>query len=225
MTKKTLMMKSADIALKDADVGIEDDGYRFSGYASVFGGVDSYGDTILAGAYAPALEQGLPKMFFNHDKFSIPIGKWLSVEEDDRGLKVVGELTKGNPQAETVAAALRHGTLDGLSVGFYPAEDGLAENDHGGFTISKIDRLLEISVVTFPADRAARIEKAEALGSIRDIEEFLRDAGLSTREAKTIVSRTKAIIDAENRRDAEAKVEAEAIAALSRIVTKLQKES
>lgn len=219
--KKHLIMKSADIMLKDAQVGVSDDGYRFSGYASVFGGVDAYGDTIVAGAYAPALEKGTPKMFFNHDKYSIPIGKWLEVAEDEHGLRVTGELTKGNPQAETVAAALRHGTVDGLSVGFYPAEDGLQENETGGFTISKIDRLLEISVVTFPADRAARIEKAEALDSIRDIEDYLRDAGLSAKEAKTIVSRTKSVIDAENRRDAEAARQAEIKAALSRIVSKL----
>lgn len=219
--KKHLIMKSADIMLKDAQVGVSDDGYRFSGYASVFGGVDAYGDTIVAGAYAPALEKGAPKMFFNHDKYSIPIGKWLVVEEDDKGLRVEGELTRGNPQAETVAAALKHGTVDGLSVGFYPAEDGLEENENGGYTISKIDRLLEISVVTFPADRAARIEKAEALDSIRDIEDYLRDAGLSAKEAKTIVSRTKSVIDAENRRDAEAARQAEIKAALSRIVSKL----
>lgn len=219
--KKHLIMKSADIMLKDAQVGVSDDGFRFSGYASVFGGIDAYGDTIVAGAYAPALEKGAPKMFFNHDKYSIPIGKWLAVEEDDKGLRVEGELTKGNPQAETVAAALKHGTVDGLSVGFYPAEDGLHENENGGYTIDKIDRLLEISVVTFPADRAARIEKAEALDSIRDIEDYLRDAGLSAKEAKTIVSRTKSVIDAENRRDAEAARQAEIKAALSRIVSKL----
>ena len=219
--KKHLIMKSADIMLKDAQVGVSDDGYRFSGYASVFGGVDAYGDTIVAGAYAPALETGAPKMFFNHDKYSIPIGKWLVVEEDDKGLRVEGELTRGNPQAETVAAALKHGTVDGLSVGFYPAEDGLEENENGGYTISKIDRLLEISVVTFPADRAARIEKAEALDSVRDIEDYLRDAGLSTREAKILVSRMKSVVDAENQRDAEAKRQAEIKAALSRIVNKL----
>lgn len=219
--KKHLIMKSADIMLKDAQVGVADDGYKFSGYASVFGGVDAYGDTIVAGAYAPALEKGTPKMFFNHDKYSIPIGKWLEVAEDEHGLRVTGELTKGNPQAETVAAALRHGTVDGLSVGFYPAEDGLHENENGGYTIDKIDRLLEISVVTFPADRAARIEKAEALDSVRDIEDYLRDAGLSTREAKIIVSRMKSVVDAENQRDAEAKRQAEIKAALSRIVNKL----
>ena len=219
--KKHLIMKSADIMLKDAQVGVSDDGFRFSGYASVFGGVDAYGDTIVAGAYAPALEKGAPKMFFNHDKYSIPIGKWLVVEEDDKGLRVEGELTPGNPQAETVAAALKHGTVDGLSVGFYPAEDGLHENENGGYTIDKIDRLLEISVVTFPADRAARIEKAEALDSVRDIEDYLRDAGLSTREAKILVSRMKSVVDAENQRDAEAKRQAEIKAALSRIVNKL----
>ena len=72
MYRKSLSLSDCDIKL-DAKSGV------FSGYASVFGGVDSYGDTIEKGAFAETLsDHGLPKMFFNHDGFDLPIGKWKS---------------------------------------------------------------------------------------------------------------------------------------------------
>ena len=105
------------IELKDVELKSEEDGATFSGYASVFNGNDLVGDTILPGAFKETIKLSTPKMFFNHDSFSLPIGKWIKVEEDEKGLKVVGELTPGNPQSEAVKAALKHGTVDGLSIG------------------------------------------------------------------------------------------------------------
>ena len=78
---KTLNLE--DVSLKfDGETGV------FSGYASVFGGVDSYGDTIIKGAFEATLRNGKPKMFFNHDWNSLPVGKWTKAKEDDKGLWV-----------------------------------------------------------------------------------------------------------------------------------------
>ena len=96
------------------------EGRTITGYASVFGGVDSYGDTIHQGAFAEALKKyGTPKMFFNHETQDIPIGKWLSVEEDEKGLKVVGEIGTANPNSENILKAIQEGVVDGLSIGFF----------------------------------------------------------------------------------------------------------
>jgi uncharacterized protein len=66
--------------LKSARIKADDPG-RFSGYASVFGGVDSYGDTIAPGAFADTLAERdrTVKMRWNH--FGPVIGKWA----DGRG--------------------------------------------------------------------------------------------------------------------------------------------
>jgi HK97 family phage prohead protease len=114
------MMKLQYKTIELKDVGLKSEGNEntFSGYASVFNGNDLVGDTILPGAYKEAIKLFTPKMFFNHDSYELPIGKWIKVEEDEKGLKVVGELTPGNPQSEAVKAALKHGTVDGLSIGY-----------------------------------------------------------------------------------------------------------
>ena len=99
------------ITLESVELKFDEGGRRFKGYASTFNGNDSYDDTILPGAYAKTIaEHGMPKMFWGHD-WDIPIGKWLSAVEDEKGLLVEGEFTPGNSQADAVMAAMKHGTV------------------------------------------------------------------------------------------------------------------
>jgi HK97 family phage prohead protease len=212
-----------------ADAQFKMDGDQtFTGYASVFNKVDSYGDTIVKGAYADTLKKnGLPKMFFNHQSYDVPIGKWVEAKEDDYGLFMTGEFTPGNAKASEVRAALKHGTVDSLSIG-YSLKKGDFDESTNGRTIKKIARLPEASIVTFPADTFAKVDLSsvksmdfEALlpecKTERDIERLLRDAGLGKWEAMAIVSRAKAIFDG---RDApeEAKAKTDAL-----ILERLQK--
>lgn len=219
------MLLRKSLSLTDCDIKMDGDSGRFAGYASVFGGVDSYGDTILKGAFETTLRRdGKPKMFYGHDAFSgIPIGKWLTAKEDDKGLFVEGELTLGVSLAQDVRAALQHGTLDGLSIGGYLKAGDFDLLEDGRRLIKKWSKLVEISVVSFPADSAARVDLAsvksavEELQSIQDFERFLRDAGGFSREAaKTLVSRAKDLL---NLRDAgqvpQAKQDDDELAALA----------
>mgnify|MGYP000078869537 FL=1 len=70
------------------------DAKTFSGYASVFGGVDSYNDTIVKGAYSDVIEKinsgetRMPKMFINHKSWEIPVGKCTRIVEHVKGLYV-----------------------------------------------------------------------------------------------------------------------------------------
>ena len=166
-------------------------------------------------------------MFFNHE-WKMPIGKWTSAQEDDVGLLVKGELTPDVSISKDVYAALKHGTLDGLSVGGFIKPDGY-KTTKSGRIISKWSNLMEISPVVFPADNAARIDIAsvksmdfEALlpecKSERDIEQLLRDAGLGKWEAMAIVSRAKAIITG---RDAQSDVEAKQLAQIEARIKRL----
>lgn len=204
----TKTLKLDEVSLKmDGDTG------KFSGYASVFGGVDSYGDTIVKGAFESALRSGKPKMFFNHE-WSMPIGKWLKANEDEHGLFVEGELTPDLSLAADVRAAMRHGTLDGLSIGGY-LKAGDYEETEKGRIIRKWSSLMEVSPVVFPADSAARIDLSsvkhidfESLlpgcDTEKDIERLLRDAGLLKEQATAIVSRVRTILkgrDALERQD------------------------
>jgi uncharacterized protein len=196
-------MERKMLALADVQLQVKGDGGTFTGYASTFGNVDSYGDTIIKGAYAETLKKnGLPKMFFNHNSYSVPIGKWIKAEEDDYGLLLTGEFTPGNQQAQEVRAALLHGTLDSLSIG-YRLTKGDYDETAVGRTIRKVARLGEVSVVTFPADKFALVDPGSVksfsdelalVESIRDFEYFLRDAGgFSKGAAQALTARARVL--------------------------------
>jgi HK97 family phage prohead protease len=201
LIRKTLSL--SEVNLKADDAG------SFSGYASVFGGVDAYGDTIEKGAFIGTLKKnGMPKMFFNH-RWDFPIGKYLEAKEDDTGLRVTGQLTDGVALSADVRAAMKHGTIDGLSIAGFIAKDDYKESDTGRI-IRKWTQLVEISPVVFPADSAARINPAsvkhamdvealeadiQSLENLRDLEYFLRESGGLTKGlAQGLVSRVKAIL-------------------------------
>ena len=79
------MLIQKTLKLEEVSLKIDGETGKFSGYASVFGGIDSYGDTILKGAFQHAIASEMPKMFFNHS-WDMPIGKWTKAEEDSKGL-------------------------------------------------------------------------------------------------------------------------------------------
>jgi uncharacterized protein len=206
------MLVRKTLNLVDVNLKVDGDAGRFSGYASVFGGVDSYGDTIVKGAFESTLRQnGKPKMFLEHSwagfasgAAALPIGKYLTAKEDDHGLFVEGELTPGLSLSSDVRAAMKHGTLDGLSIGGYVKRGDYDETETGR-VIRKWSNLVEVSPVVFPADSAARIDASTVKNSefdqalaevetIRDFERFLRDAGgLSKGAAVALVARAKVV--------------------------------
>jgi uncharacterized protein len=234
------MLLRKNLSLSDVQLKMDaDSSGRFSGYASVFGGVDSYGDTIVKGAFESTLRaNGKPKMFLEHAAFNfaasgaaaLPIGKWEVTKEDDHGLFVEGELTPDMSLSKDVLAAMRHGTLDGLSIGGFVKKGDYDETETGR-VIRRWSNLMEISPVAFPADKAARVEAvkgdalAESIGeieTIRDLERFLRDAGgLSKGAAAALVARVKVVIGVEGEPDI-GSAEAKALADLSTRLQSLQ---
>lgn len=190
MQHKTIGFDQCDVKFASDDTG------EFEGYLSTFGNVDSYGDTVVKGAYAETLKgrKRLPPMLLNHDAWAVPIGIWKSMAEDDVGLRVTGQLTPGNSTSAQVYAAMKHGAMDGLSIGYKATK--FEENDHGGLNLLKVD-LREGSVVTMPAEDTARIDVVKFddmiadIKSIKDFEYALRDVGCSQKLAKRLVSQFK----------------------------------
>lgn len=198
------------IDLKRANLKFADDGGAFTGYASVFGGVDSHGDTIHPGAYTDVLSAvDTVKMYFNHGwvKGEMPIGK-MKLSQDDIGLKVErAEFTPGLRLAQDVSYAAKHGTVDGLSIGFRPDPETTKRKSEGrGRDIYRIAYLKEVSVVDWPSDGAARLTDVKAAideaESLKEVERLLRDAaGFTRADATALVSRIKSL--ARGERDAE----------------------
>lgn len=174
--------------------------YKFSGYASVFDGVDSYGDTIFKGAYTKTLKNRKRPVQLRWNHWGPVIGKWTKIVEDEKGLYVEGELTKGHSQAEDAYALMKHGAVTGMSIGYRVVSS--KENDHGGLDLKEID-LVEISIVESPADINAQIgdvkSQIEKADSLKEVERVLRDAGhFSRNDATMLVSRIKSLVQSES---------------------------
>lgn len=172
----------------------------FSGYGAVFGKVDFGGDMIEKGAFKATLREWedkgkWPPMLLQHGGFfgpaddMLPIGKWTSMEENSRGLKVEGELFALNTaRGQYIHEGMKAGALDGLSIGYRAKEFTLGTKPGEPRRRLKAIDLVELSVVTFPMDDGARISAVKAIDTVRKFEEFLRDAGFSRAAAKAIAA-------------------------------------
>ena len=131
----------------------------FEGYASLFGIADLGGDLVVPGAFAESLRRrgaGAIRMLWQHDPAE-PIGRWLSIIEDARGLRVRGRLNLAVARARELHALMREGAVDGLSIGFRVER---ARRERGGIRrLEKLD-LWEISLVIFPMHPGARVVRS-----------------------------------------------------------------
>lgn len=192
--RRDLPFELCDLKFDTKDAADSTDSVTFEGYASVWGRVDSYGDTVIKGAFAQALKDRRPMMLYGHNPGRV-IGKFVSATEDDKGLLVKGMTTPGNSDACDVAASLKFGAMSGLSIGGYTTD--WETTKQGGRLIKAFD-LYEISVVAMPAEQDARIDTQsiksalDACDSISDMEELLREAaGLSKSMATAFVARLR----------------------------------
>lgn len=187
MQHKYLQIEEVDLKFSD------DKNVKIKGYASKFDGVDSYGDTIAKGAYTNTLQDRERPIALKWNHYGPVIGKWTKIEQDEKGLYVEGELSKGHSVADDAAALLKHGAISGLSIG-YMIKDAEDNKPHKGRLLKDIE-LFEISVVEEPADNLARIDSIKSLSeakTLKEIEAAIRDAfGLSRSEGTAIVSSVK----------------------------------
>ena len=183
------MKKLFDAALQVR--ALAEDG-TFSGYGSVFGVRDSYGDVVEPGAFATSLQAWaakgkLPKMLWQH-RASEPVGIWTKMHEDEKGLYVEGRLIREIARGAEAYALMKAGAVDGLSIGYVPVVEGWDKATQTN-RVKQVD-LWEVSPVTFPANEAAQIENVRsAPATLRELERALRDAGLSREQAKALMSR------------------------------------
>lgn len=174
-----------------ADTGL------FEGYASVFHVTDSVRDRIAPGAFKASLdahrrEGRLPPLLWQHDTKQ-PIGAWRDMYEDEHGLYVRGALFVDDiAVAREAYKLMKENVVTGLSIG-YRAKKSYRDPKSGDRVLTEID-LLEVSMVTFPANDYARISRVKSIfddgrvPSEREFETFLRDAGLSRKQAKGVIA-------------------------------------
>lgn len=200
-----------------------DDG-SVEGYGSVFGVRDNYDDVIAKGAFAASLQEHkaagtMPAMLWQHDSGE-PIGVWTEMVEDEKGLRIKGQLALETVRGKEAHALLKMGALNGLSIGFM-SKQWAYDRDTEVRTLTEID-LWEVSLVTFPANEKARVTNVKAspddVSTPKDAERILREAGFSKADATALVSRLMRMGD-ERRESAQST--AQAMKAVDRLLSSL----
>jgi hypothetical protein len=183
---------------------IREDGI-FEGWGSLFDNKpDAHRDLVARGAFRETLAQGGRNktgvaMLWQHRSDKVPPGVWLSLTEETRGLKVKGQLALETQLGKEAYEIMKLGAKTGmwrfsLSIGFDTLDHENQKVKVGDATINvrliKKAELWEISIVTFPAKVGATVttvKMIEEAKTERELEEVLRESGLSIKAAQYIV--------------------------------------
>ncbi len=192
--------KQGAMKVRDFDLSVKAvaENGTFSGYGSVFGVEDSYGEIVAPGAFAESLAEikakGRPVPVLWQHRSGQPIGVWDELVEDDRGLRGEGRLLVDKiTLASEAHALLTAGAVTGLSIGYWVRQSTYDEVTRIR-TLTKLD-LVEISLVTFPANDEARVDAIKMklahgqLPTISEFERLLREAGFSKTQAAVVANR------------------------------------
>lgn len=166
--RKKTVMKTKKLELKIDRIGAKDNltAGQFTGYASVFGNVDSVGDKIIKGAFSESLKDfgnggaGIP-CYWCHETSDpeMNLGTTLEATEDEHGLFVKVQLDLDNPKAAYAYKLLKEQRVRQMSFA-YQVTDG--ENRKDCFEITGC-KIFEVSIVPVGANQATSIESVKAL--------------------------------------------------------------
>ena len=111
----------------------------FSGYAAVYGNIDSGGDIIEPGAFTKTIAEGWErvKILALHNDCWLPIGRPLELREDSNGLFIKAKISDTS-MGRDIKVLLKDGVLTELSIGYDPIVfdyDGNLWFATGGFRI------------------------------------------------------------------------------------------
>ena len=141
----------------EVEVREEGDGMHFSGYAALFESPSQplpFTERIAKGAFKRSLRaRNDIKFLWNHDAGEI-LGSTragtLTLQEDDRGLRVEGILPN-TTRGRDVAELLRRNDIDAMSFGFSVPKGGDTWSSDGSERTLNSVRLHEVSLVAWPA--------------------------------------------------------------------------
>jgi HK97 family phage prohead protease len=155
--KKSLETKDFKFTLSAMD----DEAGTFTGYASIWGAVDSYGDIVDKGAFRRTVKdnQQFP-LLWSHD-IGEPIGV-VRPKEDSTGLKVEGHINLDVQRGRETRSLMKQGAVSGLSIGYQVVKSEPDEVEKSPVRRLKEIKLWEISPVVFGACPGALVADIKA---------------------------------------------------------------
>jgi len=166
---------------------VADDVATFSGVAST-SDVDLADDIIEAGAFGN-IDAKQVAMLRDHNPSKL-IGGWEGFEQDGKNLRVEGKISLGVDIGRETYTLMKQGFLSGLSVGFRIKKGGASIDEASGIRRIKRASLIEVSVVSVPAQPKARVRSVKSLLESRDsVIEWLADNGFDDDEIAVITQK------------------------------------
>ena len=132
-------------------------------YLSRFDNIDADNDMIKKGAFAKSIQERGPESesnrkiaYLRHHEWDKQIGKWLKLEEDEKGLFAIGQLGRSS-DGEDAWLDYEDGIIREHSIGFQYIQDKLrwiddSNTPNGGYWMVSEVKLYEGSAVTFGAN-------------------------------------------------------------------------
>ena len=153
-------MERRVIARSELRAKADDTAPKLAGYAALFNtasdDLGGFTEVIMPGAFKNAIPRSDIRALFNHDpNFVMGRNKagTLTVAEDKRGLSM--EVTPPDVQwVRDLLVSVERGDIDQMSFGFRVAKGGdewLYTDDAVTRTITEIEELFDVAVVTYPA--------------------------------------------------------------------------
>jgi HK97 family phage prohead protease len=160
MTKDSSIYRTkAASKVKDIDSGRRE----VAVYLSIFDNIDSDNDMIKKGAFSKSIQERGPEStgnrkiaYLRHHDWDWQIGKWLTLQEDDKGLFAVGQLGRSTVGNDAFLD-YEDGIIREHSIGFQYIADKIrfiedAQNENGGYFMITEVKLYEGSAVTLGAN-------------------------------------------------------------------------
>lgn len=177
------------------DIADASDEGIIEGYAAVFGNVDQGYDLIEPGAFKKTIREskGVVPILWAHDSWE-PIGVSTSLEEDDKGLRMVAELNLKTRRGVEALALAQQKALRGLSIGYRTVK----ETYEGTVRRLAEVKLREVSMVVFPMNELALVTNAKAETIARALQRAERDIrnGRVTAETKMLLDQAVEALEA-----------------------------
>lgn len=169
---------------------VTEDG-QIEGLAAGYGNVDAGGDVVMPGALARSLtaRKSIPMLMY-HDQ-TRPAGIWTDFAESPGGLIAKGQISMSSQIGREAYGLVRDGAIGGLSIGYRTVREQLVGKTRQLLELA----LYEVSLVTIPMNERAVITAVKSiiehgqLPTIREFEDFLREAGFSKSQATAIAGK------------------------------------
>lgn len=203
--------------------------FYFEGYASTFGNVDSYDDVVVRGAFVKSLQQTPNfKIFWQHDS-QMPLGVPVYASEDTKGLYIKCKLPKSDAFVrDRVIPQMKCGSIDRMSIGYSTTKCSYKMDNGIQLRMLEEVKLWEVSLVSIPANDQAVVTNFKAaqldeVKSLKDVEGFLKDAGMSAKTAKTLISKIKEFSNLRDEGETEQKRDASACPDFKSVIDEITK--